>query len=84
MSSAAEERALLVPEGLAGERVDTGLARMFGISRSKAADRGVDGALEGVGVTLHERVVDLVDRTVPEGILEHRVGVLGLADHHHA
>jgi 23S rRNA pseudouridine1911/1915/1917 synthase len=38
VSSPAEERALHVPEGLAGERVDTGLARMFGISRSKAAD----------------------------------------------
>ena len=33
-----EERSLQVPEGLGGERVDVGLARMFGISRSKAAD----------------------------------------------
>jgi 23S rRNA pseudouridine1911/1915/1917 synthase len=38
VSTPAEERALHVPEGLAGERVDAGLARMFGISRSKAAD----------------------------------------------
>ncbi len=36
--TASDERALLVPESLAGERVDAGLARMFGISRSKAAD----------------------------------------------
>ena len=48
------------------------------------ADRGVDGALERVGVALHQRVVDLVDVAVAEGVLEHRVGVLGLADHHHA
>ena len=33
-----EQRTLQVPEGLAGERVDVGLARMFGISRSKAAE----------------------------------------------
>ena len=33
-----EERALQVPEGLGGERVDVALARMFGISRSKAAE----------------------------------------------
>ncbi len=33
-----EERALQVPEGLGGERVDVALARMFGISRSKAVE----------------------------------------------
>ena len=33
-----EERTLQVPEGLGGERVDVALARMFGISRSKAAE----------------------------------------------
>lgn len=35
MSSA---RVLPVPDGLAGERVDVGLSRMLGLSRSKAAD----------------------------------------------
>ena len=38
MTGASEERALDVPEGLAGERVDVGLARMFGVSRTRAAD----------------------------------------------
>jgi 23S rRNA pseudouridine1911/1915/1917 synthase len=33
-----EERTLQVPENLGGERVDVALARMFGISRSKAAE----------------------------------------------
>ncbi len=33
-----EQRTLNVPEGLGGERVDVALARMFGISRSKAAE----------------------------------------------
>ncbi len=38
-----ERRALPVPEGLAGERVDAALARMFGLSRTKAAELVVDG-----------------------------------------
>lgn len=38
MSESAESRVVLVPEGLAGERVDVAMARMFGLSRSKAAD----------------------------------------------
>ncbi len=38
MSSQPEERSLEVPESLGGERVDVGLGRMFGISRSKAAE----------------------------------------------
>lgn len=33
-----DRRVVLVPEGLAGERVDVALARMFGLSRSRAAD----------------------------------------------
>ena len=47
------------------------------------ADRGVHGALQRVGVALHQRVVGLVDGAVPEGVLEHGVGALGLRDHHH-
>lgn len=38
MSQAGESRVVLVPEGLAGERVDAAMARMFGLSRSKSAD----------------------------------------------
>jgi 23S rRNA pseudouridine1911/1915/1917 synthase len=33
-----EIRSLPVPDGLEGERVDAGLARLFGLSRSRAAD----------------------------------------------
>jgi 23S rRNA pseudouridine1911/1915/1917 synthase len=33
-----EHRSLEIPEGLGGERVDVGLARMFGLSRNKAAE----------------------------------------------
>ncbi len=48
--SQADYRSLPVPDGLAGERVDSAMARMFGLSRSRAAEligRGlvqVDGA----------------------------------------
>jgi 23S rRNA pseudouridine1911/1915/1917 synthase len=34
----ADHRVVLVPEGLAGERVDAAMARMFGLSRTRAAD----------------------------------------------
>jgi 23S rRNA pseudouridine1911/1915/1917 synthase len=34
----ADQRVVLVPEGLEGERVDTALARMLGLSRSKITD----------------------------------------------
>ena len=41
----AEQRALPVPEGLEGERVDAGLARLFGLSRTRAADLAAAGAV---------------------------------------
>jgi 23S rRNA pseudouridine1911/1915/1917 synthase len=59
VTSSADERSVLVPEGLAGERVDTGLARMFGISRSKAADLLGQGRvrLDGTAAAKSERLV---------------------------
>jgi 23S rRNA pseudouridine1911/1915/1917 synthase len=60
-----DDRALLVPDGLAGERVDVGLARMFGISRSKAAD------LLGQGlVSLDGSAAAKSDRLLPGTLLE--------------
>ncbi|QIK76814.1 RluA family pseudouridine synthase [Nocardioides piscis] len=38
MSDRVDRRTVFVPEGLAGERVDAAMARMFGFSRTKAAD----------------------------------------------
>lgn len=35
--SRSEQRVVLIPEGLAGERVDAAMARMFGFSRTRAA-----------------------------------------------
>ncbi len=54
----AERRTVLVPDGLAGERVDSGIARMFGLSRTRAAELASDGrvALDGVTVAKSERM----------------------------
>jgi 23S rRNA pseudouridine1911/1915/1917 synthase len=40
-----DARSLPVPDGLAGERVDVALTRLFGLSRTKAADLVADGAV---------------------------------------
>src|SRR5690625_1785920 len=40
-----ELRCLPVPNGLEGERVDSAVARMFGLTRSQAADLALAGAI---------------------------------------
>ncbi len=60
-----EQRTLQVPEGLNGERVDVGLARMFGISRSKAAD-----LLARDLVTVDGHAATKSDRLVPGSQLD--------------
>lgn len=47
-----EHKVVLVPEGLAGERVDTAMARMFGLSRTRAADLVRQGHVHVDGVTV--------------------------------
>ena len=51
-------RTVLVPDGLEGERVDAGVARLFGVSRTKAADLAADGhvVLDGKSVVKSERL----------------------------
>src|ERR1700733_7177996 len=44
------DRSMPVPEGLAGMRVDAGLARLLGLSRSAAAAIAEDGGVELDGV----------------------------------
>ena len=77
-----EQRSVLVPEGLAGERLDAALARMFGFSRTRAADLIVAGhvSLDGstaaksdrvyAGSLLHVLIPSLVDRVaiVPQTV----------------
>jgi len=54
-----EHRSLPVPEGLEGERVDAALARLFGLSRTKAADLAAQGhvLLDGEVVGKSARVL---------------------------
>jgi 23S rRNA pseudouridine1911/1915/1917 synthase len=60
-----ESRSLPVPDGLAGERVDAGLSKLLGFSRSFAATVAESG-----GVSLDRRVVDKSDRLVAGAWLE--------------
>lgn len=54
----ADHRTLLVPEGLEGERLDAALARMFGFSRTKAAELAAAGLvlLDGAPAGKSDRV----------------------------
>jgi 23S rRNA pseudouridine1911/1915/1917 synthase len=60
-----EVRSLPVPDGLAGERVDAGLARLLGLSRTRAAELATAGH-----VTLDGRPLGKSDRLVADGWLE--------------
>jgi 23S rRNA pseudouridine1911/1915/1917 synthase len=60
-----DPRLAQVPEGLAGERVDAALARMFGLSRSKAADLAEAGHVQ-----LDGRVVAKSARVEPGQLVE--------------
>ncbi len=63
-----DTRAVLVPEGLEGERVDAAIARLFGLSRSKAAE------LAGAGhVLVADAVVAKSRRVVAGELLEVRL-----------
>ncbi|GAA2001716.1 MULTISPECIES: RluA family pseudouridine synthase [Nocardioides] len=69
MSQTSEHRSLSVPESLAGERVDAALARMFGLSRTRAADLIAQGLVQvdGAGVGKSDRVLpgSLLDVEIP-------------------
>ncbi|NUS17136.1 MAG: RluA family pseudouridine synthase [Streptomyces sp.] len=58
MSTVPEIRSLPVPDGLEGERVDAAIARMFGFSRTKAAELAAGGkvSLDGAVAAKSERV----------------------------
>lgn len=53
-SRTGEVRRLPVPEGLDGERVDAGIARLLGISRSRAAELALAGAVRVDGQSLRK------------------------------
>lgn len=60
-----DTRQLPVPEGLAGERADVGIARLLGLSRSAAADLCAAGA-----VAIDGRPIAKSDRLVADAWLE--------------
>jgi 23S rRNA pseudouridine1911/1915/1917 synthase len=59
MSAGADRRVLSVPEGLAGQRVDAAMARMFGLSRTRAAELIAEGhvQVDGGAVGKSDRVM---------------------------
>jgi len=65
----AEQRTLLVPDGLEGERVDAAIARIFGLSRTRAADLIGQGLVQvdGADVAKSDRVSAgaMLDVTIP-------------------
>jgi 23S rRNA pseudouridine1911/1915/1917 synthase len=65
-----EQRVVPVPEGLAGERLDAALARMLGLSRTKAAELVDSGGVrvDGVPASKSDRVVagTWLDLTIPD------------------
>lgn len=69
MNRTADHRVLPVPDGLAGERVDAALARMFGLSRTRAAELIVQGnvLLDGAAIGKSDRVLPgaVLDVTIP-------------------
>jgi 23S rRNA pseudouridine1911/1915/1917 synthase len=69
VTAAADHRLLPVPDGLAGERVDAALARMFGLSRTRAAELIAEGhvLVDGAGVGKSDRVLpgSMLDVTIP-------------------
>jgi len=67
--SGSDQRALTVPEGLDGERVDAAMARLFGLSRTRSADLISQGhvLLDGTAVGKSDRVLagSTLDVTIP-------------------
>ncbi len=63
--TSSDHRSLHVPEGLAGERVDSAIAQMFGLSRSRAADLIAEGLVQVDGASVSKS-----DRVLPGAHLE--------------
>jgi 23S rRNA pseudouridine1911/1915/1917 synthase len=68
----ADRRTVTVPDGLAGERLDAALARMFGFSRSRAAELIASGL-----VTVDGRSTAKSDRVDPGALLDVEIPARG-------
>jgi len=71
--TAVDHRVLMVPEALAGERLDAAMARLFGLSRTRAADLISEGHVSIDGASVAKS-----DRLVPGTMIE--VAIPSLAD----
>ena len=64
-----EQRTVLIPEGLAGERVDAAMARLFGLSRGNAADLAAAGLVlvntKAVGKSQRVEAGDVLEVELP-------------------
>ena len=60
-----EHRTLQVPDGLAGERVDAAMARMFGLSRTRAAELIAAGEVQVDGSSVGKS-----DRVLPGAVVD--------------
>lgn len=65
MTAELEHKVIHVPEGLAGERVDSALARLLGLSRTRASELVSEGL-----VTVDGQIPAKSDRVVPGALLE--------------
>lgn len=63
-----EYRSLEVPEGVVGERIDRGISRLFGLSRTQSAEIAESG-----GVKLNGELVGKSDRITVGSVLEVRL-----------
>ena len=67
-----EQRTVTVPDGLAGERVDAAIARMFGLSRTRAAEliRAGYVSVDGAAPAKSDRVEPgaLLDVSIPAAV----------------
>ncbi|GAA4721117.1 RluA family pseudouridine synthase [Nocardioides conyzicola] len=70
MSGQADHRVLTIPEAMAGERVDAAMARLFGLSRTRAADLIAAGHVELDGASVAKS-----DRVLPGAVLDVRIPV---------
>ena len=70
MTSQADHRVLTIPEAMAGERVDAVMARLFGLSRTRAADLIAAGHVELDGAAVAKS-----DRVLPGAVLDVRIPV---------
>ncbi|QIM20656.1 RluA family pseudouridine synthase [Phycicoccus sp. HDW14] len=67
----ADQRTVLVPDGLEGERVDAAIARLFGLSRTRAADLAAAGDVSvnatSVGKSHRVSAGDMLEVAIPSG-----------------